>query len=305
MTFEIQVGEATVVQVTELERWPFQPRELFPAVRDAHVAGAAEAFGPRFVDEATGELVLAIHTYVIRLGGTALVVDTGNGNHKERPNLPPHHRFDTDFLERFERAGVDVRDVDVVVNTHLHPDHCGWNTRLDGDRWLPTFPAATYVFGHDELADLRALATANPTEGVEADLARAYEDSVRPVLEGGRWEVAGDGHVLAAHGDTSVVLRAAPGHTGGHSIVEIRSPGGGAVLCGDVIHHPVQLLYPHLSQAGDADPALASRTRDALLGRCAGDALLLLPAHFPGDHPFTLTRTDAGLRLSSAKGERG
>ncbi|MEU6749147.1 MBL fold metallo-hydrolase [Spirillospora sp. NPDC046719] len=304
MTFQITVGEATVTQVTELTRWPFPPGELFPGATGEQAARAAAEFGPRFVDPATGELVLAIHTYVVRLGGTTLVVDAGNGNHKDRPNLLPHHRFDTDFLDRFERTGTAVADVDVVVSTHLHPDHCGWNTRLDGALWRPTFPAAKYVFGRTELNSVQALAGAAPGEGVAADLVRMYDDSVRPVLDNGRWEVADDGHLLAEHGGTSVVLRAAPGHTDGHVVAEIRSPEGGAVICGDVVHHPIQLLYPDLSQAGDADPAVARRTRDTLLERCAREGLLLLPAHFPADHPFKAVRDGGGLRLTPVTGEQ-
>ncbi|MGI5230277.1 MBL fold metallo-hydrolase [Actinoallomurus sp. CA-142502] len=302
MTFQLTVGEATITQVTELARWPFPPWELFPDATGEQAARAAAEFGPGYVEERTGALVLAIHSYLVRIGGTTLVVDAGNGNHKDRPNLPPHHRFDTDFLNRFAGTGTAVEDVDVVVSTHLHPDHCGWNTRLEGDRWRPTFPGARYVFGRAELDSLQALAATEHPEGVAADLVRMYDDSVRPVLQNGRWEIADDGHLLAEHGDTKVVLRAAPGHTGGHLVAEILSREGGAVISGDVVHHPIQLLYPELSQAGDADPALARRTRDAVLERCARDGLLLLPAHFPADHPFTLIRDGGRLRLLPVTG---
>ncbi|WP_433153035.1 MBL fold metallo-hydrolase [Actinomadura nitritigenes] len=304
MTFTITVGGATITQITEVARWPFPPRDMFPAVTAEDVARTAEEFGPGSVDAATGDLVLAIHAYLVRLGGTTVVVDAGNGNHKERPNLLPHHRFDTDFLDRFALTGTAVEDVDIVVSTHLHPDHCGWNTRLDGDRWRPTFTEATYVFGRAELENTQALAASAPAEGAVADLARTYDDSVRPVLESSRWEVADDGHLLAEHGDTRLMLRAAPGHTGGHVVVEIQSPDGGAVLSGDVVHHPVQLLNPELTQAGDADPALARRTRDALLERCAREGLLMLPTHFPADHAFTVDRDGDAFRLSPADGAR-
>ncbi|MFC4048246.1 MBL fold metallo-hydrolase [Actinomadura syzygii] len=298
MTFQITVGEASVAQVTELAAWPFPPRDLFPGVDGERAVRDAAGLGPGYADTATGELVLAIHSYVVRLGDTTVVVDAGNGNQKERPNLLPHHRFDTDFLDRFVGTGTALHDVDVVVSTHLHPDHCGWNTRLDGDRWRPTFPRATYLFGRAELASLQALAAKSPADGVPADLVRAYDDSVRPVLETGRWEAADDGHVLAEHGDTVLVLRAAPGHTAGHVVAEIRSRDGGAVICGDVVHHPIQQCCPELSQAGDADPALARRTRDDLLDRCARDGLLLLPAHFPADRPFAVAREGGRFRLA-------
>ncbi|XGU18690.1 MBL fold metallo-hydrolase [Rhodococcus sp. 3Y1] len=87
-----------------------------------------------------------------------------------------------------------------------------------------------------------------------SDLAQTFEDSVRPVLDGAKWEAVDDGHVLAESEGTRVVVRSAPGHTPGHIVIEIRTADGGAVIAGDVIHHPIQFLYPDLSQGGDADP---------------------------------------------------
>ncbi|MDJ0114406.1 MBL fold metallo-hydrolase, partial [Rhodococcus erythropolis] len=66
--------------------------------------------------------------------------------------------FGTDYLSRFADTCVDVGDVDLVVSTHLHPDHCGWNTALEAETWRPTFPRATYIFDRTELAALEQLA---------------------------------------------------------------------------------------------------------------------------------------------------
>lgn len=288
MTFTITVGSARVDQVTELERWPFPPADLYPAIADDVAAGVLDELGAVHVDPETGDLLLAIHVYVLRLGGRTIVVDTGNGNAKERPVLLPHDGFDTDFLARLAKAGVDPSDVDLVVSTHLHPDHCGWNTRLVDGAWRPTFPHATYLLAADDLAHLHTLADEDPAEGVESDFVRMFHDSVRPVLEESDWREVVDGEVLAEADGTKVVVRLAPGHTAGHLVVEIESLDGGAVVSGDVIHHLVQVGHPDLCQGGDADPALARATRDALLRRCAGDGLLLLPAHVPVDAPLTV-----------------
>ncbi|MEU2013887.1 MBL fold metallo-hydrolase [Nocardia sp. NPDC019302] len=160
------------------------------------------------------------------------MVDTGNGNHKERPNMLPHHIFDTDWEGRFAATGYSPADVDLVVSTHLHPDHCGWNARLVDRTWVPTFEHATYVFGAVELATLQALAASPPLDPAASDLVRTYHDSVRPVLEQAPWTTVGDHHILAEDGATSIVLRAGPRHTAGHQIVEIRSPDGSAVISG-------------------------------------------------------------------------
>ena len=275
------------------------PRELFPHAGDAEIEDASARLTPEFFDAGSGDLVLAIHTYLVEIGGKAIVVDTGNGNSKHRPNLLPHHMFGTDYLSRFADTGVDVGDVDLVVSTHLHPDHCGWNTNLEAETWRPTFPRATYIFDRTELAALEQLAADGPHEGVVSDLAQTFEDSVRPVLDGAKWEAVDDGHVLAESEGTRVVVRSAPGHTPGHVVIEIRTADGGAVISGDVIHHPIQFLYPDLSQGGDADPEIARVTRRELLERCASEGLL----HFPHTSPstnrsrFALTRTIARWHL--------
>ncbi|WP_182262884.1 MBL fold metallo-hydrolase [Rhodococcus sp. UFZ-B548] len=286
MSFGIDIGSARVTQLTEMAHWPFAARDLFPLISDAEVEAASRLLAEPFVDRPSGDLVLAIHTYVVEIGGKTIVVDTGNGNDKNRPNLLPHHMFDTDYLTRFAATGIGIDNVDAVISTHLHPDHCGWNTKLDAGVWKPTFPGATYIFGRIELEGLERLAAAGAGEGVVSDLVKTFEDSVRPVLDEAAWVAVDDGYVLAEHEGTAVVVRVAPGHTGGHLTVEIQTPDGGAVISGDVIHHPIQFLFPDLCQGGDADPAVSLRTRTALLDRCAREGLLLLPAHFPVDEPI-------------------
>lgn len=295
MTFEVRVGSALVTQVTELSTWPFPVQGLFPDANHSEFEGLYDTLGPHYVDAATGDLILAIHVYLVRVGGRVILVDTGNGNDKPRPNLLPHHMFSTDFVDRVRRAGVELSDVDVVINTHLHPDHCGWNTALEGGRWRPTFSSATYLFSKTELDWLESLAAQPHLDGVEADLARTYEDSVRPILEGAAWETVDDGFVLAQDGDTEVVVRMAPGHTAGHLIVEIKTPGGGAVITGDVIHHPIQLVHHGLCQGGDLDASKARTTRELLLRRCADERLLLMPAHFAVDSPLIVSMDSSGL----------
>ncbi|GAB3577278.1 MBL fold metallo-hydrolase [Amycolatopsis endophytica] len=285
---QMRVGAAAITRITEREHWAFAPTELFPEITEAEAGRTRSRYAPTSVDPSSGELVLAIHTYVIRLGGQVIVVDPGNGNHKERPNLPAHHHFATDYPDRFAAAGFDPAEVGLVVSTHLHPDHCGWNTTLVDGRWVPTFPNATHVFFDEELAFVESLAA----QGV-SDFPALYEDSVQPVLGRARRLSLASEQVLASWDGTEVVAVAAPGHTPGHCVIEIRGRER-AVISGDVIHHPVQLELPDLSQAGDSDRSQARRTRAALLARCADEGITLLPAHFPGGGPVSLERDTSG-----------
>ncbi|MEJ7649627.1 MAG: MBL fold metallo-hydrolase [Nakamurella sp.] len=117
MTFSLDLADVRIDQVTEVDRWPFPPAELFPGV-------AVQA-----PDVGEDELVLAIHTYVVRHGDLTVLIDAGNGNAKQRPVLLAHHEFATDYLTRLAAVGVRPEDIDVVVATRLHPDHAGGSDR--------------------------------------------------------------------------------------------------------------------------------------------------------------------------------
>lgn len=294
----IALGAVRVDRVVELDRWVFPATALFPAMPAELVAEGRGWLSERFIDPVKDELVLAVQTFVLRANGRIILVDTCNGNHKERPALPPHHRLQTDYLQRLAGAGVAPEDVDLVLCTHLHPDHVGWNTRLDDGRWVPTFPRARYLLARRELDELRALVAARPQEGIEADLARTYEDSVAPVVASGQAVVVEDDHVVERELDHGIWLESAPGHTRGHVAVHVTGGGDHAVVIGDVIHHPLQLAALDVAQAGDVDPQLAARTRRALVERCAQNGWLMLPAHFAA--PTVGRVVEAGERFDFA-----
>ena len=127
-----------------------------------------------------GTLTLTVQAFVIEADGLRIVVDTCNGNDKNRPTSFGH-MLQTDFLERFEAAGFARDTIDHVLCTHLHVDHVGWNTRLDNGRWVPTFPAARYLIGREEYAYWSAVAPAST--GDEAEI---MADSIRPLFDHGQ-----------------------------------------------------------------------------------------------------------------------
>ena len=97
------------------------------------------------------------------------------------------------WLERFTAAGFDPDDVDLVVHTHLHEDHIGWDTHRRGDEWVPTFTNARHVYVGDELdyavrADRRT----------EDD---PYADSIAPILDAGLGDIV-DADATLADGRT-------------------------------------------------------------------------------------------------------
>ncbi|MEU3528964.1 MBL fold metallo-hydrolase [Streptomyces sp. NPDC038707] len=231
---------------------------------------------PDFLDDGTRIINAAIQTWLLRSEGRTILVDTGVGNHKERPYVPVWSRMDTGFLDNLARAGVRPEDVDIVINTHLHIDHVGWNTYLDGRTWVPTFPNATYLMPKDDFDFW------NPENGHTSLLGRGnqnvFEDSVAPVHRAGQTLLWEGSHQI----DAGLRLESAPGHTPGSSVLTLTSGTDRAVFVGDLLHSPVQILEPDSNSCFCEDPAQARATRRKILGWAADNHALLVPAHLGG-----------------------
>ncbi|MEU0297989.1 MBL fold metallo-hydrolase [Streptomyces sp. NPDC006175] len=243
---------------------------------------------PDFADEA-GVLRLASHSFAVEADGLRILVDTGIGNGKQRAN-PAWHNLNSDYVARLTAAGIAPETVDLVVLTHIHTDHVGWNTRLEGESWVPTFPNARYLTSRTEW-DYWA--------GVEMEAARRqmFQDSVHPVRDAGLFDlvdVADDGTGIAP----GVRLLPAPGHTPGQVTVELSSQGERALISGDSIHHPVQMGHPDLCSCVDIAPEIAARTRRRMLDSLAGTSTLLLGSHFPPPTAGRVRREGDAYRLA-------
>jgi glyoxylase-like metal-dependent hydrolase (beta-lactamase superfamily II) len=226
----------------------------------------------------------AIQTWVLDVGGRTIIVDTGVGNDRDRPQVPPFANLKTDFLDRLAAAGVDRRNVDLVINTHIHYDHVGWNTMLVGGAWVPTFPNARYLVPERDRAYFRPenayrmRAPETPDEQARFDGIRlVYADSITPIDDAGQLETWDGEHSL---GD-GLRLELAGGHTPGSSVLWLES-GDGAVFVGDLTHSPVQLLRPDDACSFDLDKAQARASRRSVLSRAARARAMILPAHYAG-----------------------
>ena len=224
-------------------------------------------------DPETSFMTFSVHSWVIEIDGRTILIDTCCGNHKNRA-LPEVHQLDTEYLGNLRRAGFAPEDIDMVMCTHLHFDHVGWNTRLDNGRWVPTFPNARYVFGKRDFEYFKA----NP-EGEELHNA-AFLDSIVPVMEAGQGDLVDEDSVAHREIGDGVWLEPAFGHSPGCCTVNAQADGPPGVFWGDVIHHPVQLIRHDLPFAFDADGAAACTVRTATMERLADTETLCFPAHF-------------------------
>lgn len=274
------VGDITVHRVDETIMFTETGEWLLPAATP-DVVTRHDWLVPDFADR-TGGLRLSCHSFAFEVGGLRVLVDTGIGNGKTRAN-PAWHDLRTDYPDRLAAAGFPPESVDLVVLTHLHTDHVGWNTRPRDGEWVPTFTRARHLTSRVEREFWAGYDMDGPRRQV-------FRDSVLPVEDAGLLDLvdAPDDGVEVAPG---VRLLPTPGHTPGHVAVLLTSGDQRALITGDCLHHPVQLARPDITSCVDIDPEQARRTRHALLADLAGTDTLLLGTHFP---PPTGGRVVAG-----------
>jgi len=257
-----QVGGVKITQIVELTTASLGPHLLPQATPE--VLGAIDWMHP-FVDE-RNRLLLSMHSLIVESQGQTIMVDTCIGNDKER-TYPRWNHMQTDFLQRLDAAGFATERVDTVLCTHMHVDHVGWNTILENDRWVPTFPNARYLIGREEWAFW---------EHEDDPFGKqAKQDSILPIVESDLVDFVETNHRLT----DEVCLVPTPGHTPGHVSVLIQSRGERAIITGDLFHHPLQFAYPSWKDIADVDGEVAEQTRLAFMHEY-GDETLVLGTHF-------------------------
>ena len=260
---------------------------------------------PHFADE-NGEMSGVIQAFIVKTPDKTVVVDTCVGDNKERILVEEWNAMQSGFMDRFRSAGFDPDQVDYVLCTHLHVDHVGWNTRWDGEKWVPTFPKARYLFAEEEYrfwestreippADLSKLT--DPTEigmaTFDLDQRQVHEDSIQPIIDAGLVELVSGDHQI----DQFIALRPTPGHTPGHVSVEISSGDERAIITGDCFHHPCQVAHPEWATVVDVDQGQGVTTREQLLDELNTKGGVLMGSHFSEPVAGKIVSEDGRYRL--------
>jgi len=206
--------------------------------------------------------------------------------------------IDIPFLDRLVETGFRPKDVDFVVCTHLHHDHCGWNTQLRDGQWVPTFPNARYVVRQAEFDRWGPLRTRYGSDKMNEGV---FERSVLPVVEAGLVDLVSGSHRLTP----GMVVEPAPGHTVGHQVLHLTSAGQHALFTGDCYHHPIQLVEPSIAFGGSDDMEQTIATRRQLVERAADLGALLIAAHVPFPHAVRVSRDGQNMRFAAAFGNPG
>jgi len=236
--------------------------------------------GPEQVD-AQHRIPLGLNCMLVRRGDDVLLVETGMGN--KLSAAVRERSFPGDYghlLTALAGLGLRPEDVTAVANTHLHADHCGWNTVRNADGELvPTFPNARYFLqkGEYEVA-------MRPNERTRATY---FAENFEPLMRSGQLELVETEYAVipGAH------FLPTPGHTADHASLVFSSGGETAIYTGDVAQHAVQLERPAWISAFDVLPLVSLQTKKALVERAIRERALLICVHasFPGVGRLTET----------------
>jgi glyoxylase-like metal-dependent hydrolase (beta-lactamase superfamily II) len=291
------IGDALVHRIVEFDGFPIDGGGMFARWRPGVMEQARAWLDPRLLSPGGDQLILAFHSFVVQSGGRNILIDGCNGNDKNRAPLDYATGLQVPYLDRLAAIGLRPEDIDVVLCTHLHFDHVGWNTRLIDGRWVPTFPNARYVMARADAEYFAEL----PAVGINAVHSAAYYDSVLPVIEAGQADLIETHGPIAHELGRGMHLEGAAGHTPGSVILHLQGGGRHAVFSGDVVHHPIQLADPALGIHDEFDAALSEATRRRLMETLADTDTLLMAAHFPAPTAGRIVSHSGGCAFAFAE----
>jgi glyoxylase-like metal-dependent hydrolase (beta-lactamase superfamily II) len=263
-------------------------------------AGATFGIVPRVMWEPyAGELdsrhrlTLGLNSLLLRSQGRLILIETGVGDKPGgwRRQSSPVERGT--LLAELEALGVAPEEVDVVINTHLHADHCGWNTRYVDGKLAPTFPRAEYLIVREEWE-----AAVAPNERTRATY---LEENLLPLQEYGRLRLI-DGETRVTD---EVTVVPTPGHSAGHASVVLASGGETAIYIGDIAQVPVQLERTAWVAAFYILPLVSMETKKRIVEQAIEDGSLIIAVHAPFPGLGRMRRNEKGYRQWEAVAASG
>ena len=243
----VSVGNVQMVSLFDGEM-ETDPLQLFP---ESTSQLWTDEF-PGLLDEA-GTIQMPIGSTAVRSGGKLVLVDTGMQD------------VDARLMEDMRRKGVNREEVDLVVMTHLHLDHVGWNM-TDG---RPTFPNARYLVPRKDWDFWTQPHNVEENECISQQVLPLQELRIMDLIDD-EYDVTDELKVLVT-----------PGHTPGHISILISSSGAQGFILGDVSHSPIQAHYTDWSIEYDNDPGQAAATRNKIMDRLEADGGLVFACHYP------------------------
>jgi len=178
-------------------------------------------------------ILLGTNILLLRAGGKNILVETGVGDKwTDKQNAIYLFEKSGRLPERLTALGVQPEEIDIVINTHLHFDHCGWNTRFMDGVAVPTFPNARYIVQRKEFEHACA-----PTE---RDRASYFPDNFMPMQKSSQWDfLSGDSQIMPG-----IEVIVVPGHIRDMQCVKITGGGQTIFFVADLVPTAAHLSYP-------------------------------------------------------------
>jgi glyoxylase-like metal-dependent hydrolase (beta-lactamase superfamily II) len=229
-------------------------------------------------------LELGLNCLLLRSDGRVILVDTGMG--------PP---IDDDgetsegetgrgkLLWTLAAMGIPPGDIDIVILTHMHPDHIGWATRRSDRGWVPVFNNAAY---HVQRAEWDFWT--HPQQLSENDFIRRL---ALPLEAAGRLKLVRGEHAVT----DEVRLMPTPGHTPGHQSVVIRSGREAGIYAGDLAYHP-SMLERLWTSGFDTHPLESKQTKRLVIEQALRESALIIGPHFRFPGVGRLVPDERGVR---------
>jgi glyoxylase-like metal-dependent hydrolase (beta-lactamase superfamily II) len=228
---------------------------------------------------------LRANSLLVRAAGKTIIIETGNGTKWDAKQRATYSIQDGNpLVESLAHEGVKPDDVDVVINTHLHFDHAGGNTRIENGRSVPTFRNARYIVQRGELQH-----AANPTE---RDRASYFEENFQPIADAKQWDlVDGDRELFPG-----ISVERIPGHNADIQAVKLSGGGKTLVFVADLLPTRHHCSLPWI-MAYDLYPLQTLETKRAWVPRTVNERWIVVFGHDPDVAAATLHERDAKIEV--------
>ena len=218
--------------------------------------------------DASNRITLAMNCLLIRAGGKTILVETGAGDKWDAKRRDIFALDGPHLTKRLLDYGIHPQEIDIVINTHLHFDHCGGNTRVEKDRVVAAFPHARYVVQRGEFEHAK-----NPSE---RDRASYMLENYAPLEPAGKWSLLVDDRAIAP----GVELIRVPGHTANMQCVKLTGGDQTAFFFADLVPTTAHLGLPWI-MGYDLYPMTTLENKKKWIPEAIREGWIALFAHDP------------------------